>query len=734
MLKPPLMRPLRFFTPLAVLLVLFSARQALAIQYETEINIEEEQDLYELNARGAISDDTLEALVDLLRTGVDLSTASRDDLYELPGLTYDQVDRILEYRRLATRIDDPVDLVRANILTPPELQRIAPFIVVREPGTVVPISGKLTANTTYIFQDPYAPPAFFQARLKGPLGFSAGLLAVTTRQKMGPLQWDESRQALTATAPHYGFELPKLFIEWKGVQSKVIAGSYRIGFGERLTLDNTSRQTPNGIYSDYAVLRLQRVQSSFCRFSGATAGDPDCSPEEENLYITPDYRWRTGFRGLAGRVEELRIGSTSVALTGFASYQERSLYQYATYNPENCDDPHADNLSACAAPPVYLRQPDGSVASTRFAYGTLPSLFNEAAGGGNATITFAPGKRMGITGYYAQPLFNVPHLDFQEYAPYPYGGGFGAVGVDGALSFGHLNLFGEVSRSFDSEPQGARGGFGAVQRSVYSFEKHELELSLRYYDANFINPYARAVAEPDRLDGQRVRNEAGVRLRHYGKVFPDLYTRLDGDLWTNPADGSTPNSAGTLNFRGGARVDYAGFLLFSPGLWVDYRNKGLGTDPNDALVCYEVSTETDSEGDAIPCTGQYFRVIERLELLPKFRYANLLLQLSEKWVDDPTYPDGMRMDLNAFVQLTSRPVDVVRLRARVKYLDEAIDDPAVGERSVWSFVEAAWMPAQPPVLVALRYDNFFYLDQRKSTALRVPNPANRLTLQLEAKF
>lgn len=72
----------------ALLLLLVVGTTALAAQYETEIAVENETDLYELNQRSDISDSTLETLVELMRTGVDLNNASREELYELPNITY----------------------------------------------------------------------------------------------------------------------------------------------------------------------------------------------------------------------------------------------------------------------------------------------------------------------------------------------------------------------------------------------------------------------------------------------------------------------------------------------------------------------------------------------------------------------------------------------------------------------------------------------------------------------
>src|SRR5687768_8223401 len=113
-----------------LLVLLLVSGHAFAAQYESEIDIENETDLYELNQRGDIGDATLETLVELMRTGVDLNSASRDELYELPNITYAEVDRILEYRTKVTFIDDPADLVRVEILTEKQLLQIAPFLVV----------------------------------------------------------------------------------------------------------------------------------------------------------------------------------------------------------------------------------------------------------------------------------------------------------------------------------------------------------------------------------------------------------------------------------------------------------------------------------------------------------------------------------------------------------------------------------------------------------------------------
>ena len=73
--------------------------------------------------------------------------------------------------------------------------------------------------------------------------------------------------------------------------------------------------------------------------------------------------------------------------------------------------------------------------------------------------------------------------------------------MDGAVGFGMFDFFAEVTRSFDSMPDGDGGGFGGLLRSVTTFQKqNELEASLRYYDEDFKNPYARPIAAPDEFE------------------------------------------------------------------------------------------------------------------------------------------------------------------------------------------------------------------------------------------
>src|SRR5690606_30000499 len=140
-----------------------------------------------------------------------------------------------------------------------------------------------------------------------------------------------------------------------------------------------------------------------------------------------------------------------------------------------------------------------------------------------ATLQIGARGRIGITGYGAMPMWSLRDqgvlLDLQEFNKTPDNGPYGAVGIDVATGVGPLNLFLEVTRSFDSI-EGRGGDWAALQRTVLSRKKEELELSLRYYGRDFDNPYSRGISQPDSVEGIRVRNEAGVRLRYLNRAIP----------------------------------------------------------------------------------------------------------------------------------------------------------------------------------------------------------------------
>lgn len=713
----------------AALLSLLLAQVALAEQYETDIRITTEQDIEELHANGELSDESLETLLDLFRNGVDLSTASREEIYALPGITYEQADAVLVYRTNAGAVQDPADLVAAGILTADNLDQIAPFLVVgeREPvgtGLGGPVRGRVRLLSAYSVGDPLVPPGFLQIRGRGPHDLHGGVVGAFTRRRLSGVTADPDRAgALAARAPRPSFEVPKYFLHWKGDQAKAIAGHFRIGFGQRLTLDNTSRTNPDGFYPD-DLIRAPTDLSSFCQQSGGGSVVP-CTPEQEALYVTPDFGWSEGFRGLAGRLEHIPLGAATLQLTAFGSFQSKSIFQYDFYDTSRCADP-TRSTPVCASPPVNVIDGGGA----RFVFQTLPALHDELAYGGHAAL-YLGGVKVGLTGFHAINFWRTGQalpLDFRPSARQPYGGPYGAAGLDFAWPVGIFSLYGEVARSFDREPGGG-GGFAALQRTTATFGRQEVELVLRYYDREYANPLSRPISAADEFEGNRARNETGVRAKYTGR-FDTFALRSQVDLYALPQEAAV-GTAGFTTLDTYVRADYSALGWLKPSLWLYYRNKNLVV--NGPGQCFDATFQTDPQGRSIPCNGEQYRVQGRLEFRP-FKELSIAAQYQHEWLTDRAYPTALRQDRAAWLIASYRPTPQLGLRLRSKYhADDLFDDGTGSERSLWTYAAVSYR-VQKTWAVQVRYDNFAWLDRRRATVARRPSPEHRVRLELEASF
>lgn len=712
--------------------VLLPASFARAVPFDSFVSIDTEEDLYDLQLTDEIDEDALQALIELYQRGVDLNRANREELYSLPNLTYAEVDAILAYRELVGWINQPVDLVANGVLSQEKLEAIAAFLLVSDPTrSAFSTDGWLRAQTRWSIEDGGAPPMALQARVSTLQDFSAGFAAAMTRTRLTDVVYDPSRGALSAKEEGTGFHLPKAYVEYEGETFTAIAGTYRIGFGQSLTFDNTSATTPNGFYSDDEIFRDSELTRE-CKESAGELSESPCAGEAGDIYVSPDYRWRESLLGVALGLRKLPMAGGEVQTYGWMSYNPRSIYQYELYSPETCDDPTDDDNPACGAPDVFRTQDNLLEPTSRFSFRTLPNMYSELIGGGN--VSFSKGRRahVGVTGYGSSINWLVQdfELDFQEWSRTPYGGPFGAVGVNGAYGFGRYDLFAEVTRAFDSMPDSEPDTdsplrpWGSVLRFVTTFEKYnELETSVRYYGQDFANPYARPISAADEFDGSRARNEVGGRMRYTARLKKRLNVRGNLDLWGEPSGGPVD----TFLY---ARADVDVTDQYRWGLWLQHQNKDLGD--NGRGNCFEVSVEFDESGEPIPCAGEKYQAIARLRYAPTKRYT-VTGQYQHELVGDARYDNKMRQDSSATVIGTANPHPELRLRGRLRYLFEDITDNSYLEQSVWAYADASYRLRARDRL-RLRYDVYVYLDDRASSQDRIPSPEHWLWLEYESRF
>ncbi|WP_426733752.1 hypothetical protein [Myxococcus faecalis] len=675
---------------------------AWAAPYEVEPDVDGELELFGLMEEGTLSAESWAALVALRRAGVEPERATRDMLHSLPGLTYAQVDAWLRAR-------DAGDA--SALLTEAEARRLSPFLVGADSGRV---TGDARLLTAFALSDSRGPPVALQMRAGGLRGLRVGVLAVWARRKVGTPRRDARSRALVVEAPGSAVLLPKFHARWMGTRASVLVGTYRLGFGQRLTLDTTALPSPEGVLPDDGVRPPGALERECLLTSSA------CDEDVRGADITPDFRWDEAFRGVAGSVRGALGSGVALTLTGFGSYQGRSVRRSEVLDRGGCSS------GACAAPEVLVAGARGE----KLRAGSLPGVFREWAGGGNATLAVSPRARLGVTGWGARPGFAVEGavLDFQPGARYPSGGGFGAVGVDAAWGAGPVDVFLELSRSVDSVP-GAGGGWAALQRTVVSGVGRELEVSLRYYGRGFVNPYSGATSGADVLEGQRVRNELGVRLRYLHRDEGAWRLRGQVDGWTLPSDGVVEGTAGLMRLRASARVDVVSLAWLQPSLRLDARLSGAGL----STLCAEVERDGDAEpeeraacsnGGRQGATARVRSVLsEQVEVAWEYGHARVV----------ETGATEARWDGRALVELKLRPAESWRVGGRVQWKDEDLSERTRLRQEVRTTVDLRWSVLER---TTMRGRYAWVVDLKDARTARTPpdEPRHLFQLDVETRF
>ncbi len=668
-------------------------RTARAVPYEIFVDIDTEEDLYELLVTDQISESTFDALVALHQTRVDLNRADRERLYLLPNLDYADVDGVIAYRREEGPIRGLDELVHAGVVSAELANSLRAFVLStmadgtpRRTDAMLRIQGRWSGRT-----DRLPPPFAVQARIRPLESLDIGAAATITRNQLHRVRWDASRRGLSADPEGPRFLVPKLYVAWRERSWEIIAGTYRIGFGERLTFDVTDQIKPNGFFGDYELRRDGALTLRCKRAAGELAASP--CPDAQVAYVTPDYTWTNRMTGVAAGLTHLSAGRGWVQLYAWGSYQIHRAFQTEVVVAAECDDPRRDDDFACGAPPVFVRTGDPAAPASVTRFASLPMAYAEALAGGHVSYSWSTRNHLGLTGFGSVPRWLVQgtELGFQEFAAKPFGGPFGAVGVEAAFGFGAQDFSFELARSFDRQ-RGGGGGFGVVARSITTLPTTELDISARYYDPRYANPYARSIAAPDELDGLRVRDESGFRFRTTTRVARRVSLRAVADGWRRL-------SSGALHVALFARADLQLGPSWRWALWTEYR---YGRDHRMTVVT------------ALRCEPH-----PRLALSAQVRHG---------LISRAPIPADRQHDIGAMGTIVARPIDIVRLRLRIRY---DLEDASADDRSprvLWGYLDVSVAPRQGDA-VRLRYDVRAFLDDRASTISRRPNPEHWLLFE-----
>lgn len=672
---------------LAVGLAALLAVPAFAEQYAVPIIVDSEDDIFDLYENGDITESEMDLLMELFQRTVDLNRATRDELYELPGMTYPMVDEILKLRREKGSFEEIDELEKAGAIPYLVMRQIEGFVVLGRPKLQLdaPVHGSVRFKTLY------QPSAGDGAEIdsgsfgQGGGGFDAGNIrdspAMSVRSRITALggrldaSWTvlardrpgrlslagpETDPYFIARGPRFAVEpLRKAYATYNtdiGAQGRATAvvGTYNAGFGERLTFDTTNRRRPYGLYGDDLI---------FDNVGGIGR-------------YNSDFRPHRGLQGVAGSLQQLPVdGNVTLDMTGFLSMRAVDEYMYR-YRPNRT---YFDEEAA-------LGGPDGCTSELRcHSFETFRDVYVHQLGGGNMRLNVGDRSYAGVTAYAANNRFRVGDdvVNFAPSARQTIRSTFGAVGFEGGVGIGLLDVFSEVTLT-------DRGAPAALLRTLWDLDRIALEVTGRYYDKSFDNPFSRGEASPGQFLGMRGRNEAGIKARVVGK--PVRGWRLIGhaDTWVHPAT-YTPSERNPF----GARHDVDLYLrneinlnrkvkwafwgqLVDKDVWVGGREQdyirtpsvnydGIYDEENPDLAMEELlaAQTTLAQGQRSEAGTQF--TIKPSKSVSIATYGRL------RWRDINPYPEYFERNVSTWMRVSVKPRPWLDLSSRVRYWSDDID-------------------------------------------------------------
>ena len=624
---------------------LLLAAPAVARDFSVEVRVADEGELRQLYYDGLIDDEELDLLLRMLESPVDINRAEASDLVSLPGVTPSIATEIIESREADGPFSSMLDLLaRVEGVTQSIKEQISSFVVAyHKEGKKVPVRGVVDFLMLKDFSavrpmaDDFPAASHNAAQLgydKWPalaLGVRVNVfdwitvgLAGVAQEGLKAAAYDPASGDIHAA---YGTPVFRPYMGYVRVvrpSGQAVAGSYHLHYGQGLVMSTLGGRGRHGFY-------LRR-----------SIGHGDDRIREFD-----------GLMGAAAHTSALRAGTVRFSMSSFLSF--RTYDQYISYIGLAAGEQLDAATAEVTSPRVWV---DGK----RATYMTIPSVFRVGLLGGNFTARFNRRTHLGFTGYGAfmdrTALQGVEDPNtFLIRQRWPSDMGFGALGINGRLGVGLLNVEGEWGLWLSGSPANAL------------FIRAELEpawgvvaLSLRHYDTGYGNPMTRAEAAQDRYAGNTARNEQGVRLKT--TIRPDKRFRVNASI-----DFSRNILFDVTDFslRASVTVKPLDWLQF--GFSSDYVNQNIVVNGSDQRYGGEIDEEgyvIGSEGAGVEVAegvndraGEHVRVGGSLRLQQK-KVGSFVVRYSHTWDDT-----GKEVLDGGACQVVKQPSHRVRLQGRL---------------------------------------------------------------------
>jgi len=661
--------------------------QAAAYDYSTDILIDTEEDIYELYYAGLLEEEELDRLLELLANPLDLATATREQLYDLPGISRTAADAIVRHREEVGPFRAEIDVITLPGIGDDVFEQIRPFIDELPPiHRKIPVKGVFTlrggktlervdeltddhANKTHKPEQmgyDKLPDFYLRGEVTVNRWLEIGFLGLA-QEEISAAQYNPGSHDFLASWGAPVFELDKGYVSATGPHGSGIVGSFTAGYGRRITFDVTQRTEPHGWYPDLLVNGTEKFRPPQRLFGGSA------------------------------RLTAVRFGRSSLDMSLFASSRLYDMYQYYMGFDVGGEE--------YESPRIYMDDIDGEL--QRVGWLTLPNAYREDLVGGNFTFRINNRSHVGVTGYAAHIdkttisgvesneewmfRYRVPNRDY-----------FGAVGVDFLFGVGPLEVSGEYAHNDGS-------GNAVLLQANVSRPRLEADLVFRHYDTDYDNPHNRGVSAADVYEGTRSRDESGFRLKGFAHPLDWLQVRGLVDLWRRP-------STGLWNLQLYGKTDLMPTDKLRLSGFVRWTNKDLSR--NERGWVYGGSAEADewqsgtSRDDDIEPEdwydtdgrGEKLQFGSQLDVhyIPATQLTLYYQRFYEDHGDSVTYPTGdgpcepwFGVGNYYWVKVRVRPGELTTLTWRLKYLDEDVFGD-LGERSLETYLQIEQKVGKPP--------------------------------------
>jgi hypothetical protein len=412
--------------------------------------------------------------------GLDINTASYEEMLSLPGITKFQAYKIHEYREVFGYFRAPGELLRVEGITQADLDNWGRDLVIAVPETTVKPKVSLRVKDQNAGGVEGGDFQSIHLRVKNINNCWSGAV-------LAEIYPHYVNYAINGSKANYGSwsqhpRINKFYISWtphKAIE-KIYFGDYQAGFGEGVVMDISGRSKPQGLYpGDVPAMEYDAAKISNGVFMNAIS-----------------YRSAKTFRGVAAVLDQNYLKETL-----FYSNQNNSYYGVYINNSA-------------------IRKP-------------LEDYFLEQVSGADVTGYVLGETELGVTSYYSKRYAKGPD-------PWRYPPGEKDLLVYGAhvsTYLGRYNICGELGKVKDH-------GRAIFLESSTDLGNLNVSASYRDYGYDYYNPHSGSYSRHYPQSVFRNRDEKGVLAKAKWQALRALMLKGFFDQYSHQAQAYWSRSKG----------------------------------------------------------------------------------------------------------------------------------------------------------------------------------------------